>query len=615
MEIHYIWIKNFYNLKRTGINLSSKFIFEFERVNDDYLLKIYDNPDYIPTFIKEENIKNVNAIIGKNGTGKSSVLRYIKSHLPGGFNNIKNDVFVYSTTDSENSENFCVTYPAWMKLSIENATDVVFELKEYSNFKFDSHLDNCTYIYYNYMLEYGQDHGNMEGLYDISTSAILRKERTRLLEDADTLEKNRFFLMKSSDLDFLHLQEVSQAVSFLTHTHIAEDKEDLPFNKPPFLSVTIDISEKQILTDSKYGDVNDLFKKLEERKPDHSDTKDLFISNLLDAILTNFLITERKYSINNPYYHQLDVHSSESSDDYIKRFFLSMENAKYWSERYETYVEIPRLDDLSHLVSRFINIVSNMIDNKEMYVTDEFVAQISMDKPAGDNFRSFQQLYAQIKGMTPFLQFSWRSLSAGEQSYLSFMARFYSLIHDKVELKNNLCVLIDEGDMGYHPEWQRKFFKETIEFLSKQFKNYNIQLIFTSNTPFITSDLLKSNILFVEKSENGITQFVSKVNSNENTFAANIHTLFSDSFYMDGVLIGEYAKDKVNIEIIEYLKNVQSGQIPNPEIKSLIKQIGEPILRKKLEEMWNSAFGLQEELEMLKQRIREVEYKIENKEN
>lgn len=214
--------------------------------------------------------------------------------------------------------------------------------------------------------------------------------------------------------------------------------------------------------------------------------------------------------------------------------------------------------------------------------------------------------------MTPFLQFSWRSLSAGEQSYLSFMARFYSLIHDKVELKNNLCVLIDEGDMGYHPEWQRKFFKETIEFLSKQFKNYNIQLIFTSNTPFITSDLLKSNILFVEKSEKGITQFLSKVNSNENTFAANIHTLFSDSFYMNGVLIGEYAKDKIDNSIIKYLRNPEL-KIPNENVKKLIENIGEPILRKKLEEMWYEKFGLEEELEMLEKRILEVRGKIEDK--
>ncbi|MDP2160606.1 MAG: AAA family ATPase, partial [Flavobacterium sp.] len=216
-----------------------------------------------------------------------------------------------------------------------------------------------------------------------------------------------------------------------------------------------------------------------------------------------------------------------------------------------------------------------------------------------------------IKGITSFIQFRWHSLSSGEQSYLSLMSRFYSLVHEEsVRLQNRLIILIDEGDAGYHPEWQRLFFKNTIRFLSSLFHNHSIQLIFTSNTPFLTSDLPKSNILFVQKSEDGTPYFLDKQNHNSNTFAANIHTLFSDSFYMDGMLIGEYAKDKIN-EIIKYL-NDQTVKVSNDSYKKIIDSIGEPVLRKKLQDMWFEKFGLQEKLEVLRKQVAEVEQKIKD---
>ena len=114
----------------------------------------------------------------------------------------------------------------------------------------------------------------------------------------------------------------------------------------------------------------------------------------------------------------------------------------------------------------------------------------------------------------------------------------------------------------------------------------------------------KSNVLFLEAFDDGTVIIHEKENNRAETFGANIHTLFSDSFYMDGAIIGAFAKEKIDT-IIKYL-SPENSEGPNLDYKRTIDLIGEPILRRKLEEMWNEKFALNEELEMLRNRIEEI---------
>ncbi|SCY75018.1 hypothetical protein SAMN02927916_3177 [Flavobacterium anhuiense] len=614
MQIHFIWIKEFNSIKEVGVNLSSKFLIHLDKNGEDYLLTIKDNPDYILDFFKEKNITNVSAIIGKNGVGKSSILKYIKNNLPKGLNGgVRDDMFVYSDFEGTSTEQYHIAYPESIPLKIIYETSVSFKEKKFDKLRFSSRIDYVDFIYYNYLLEFNEDYINFSGLQNISTSSLLLKERKRILEENQPLVIKKDLLTRTSDLDFLHMLEVSQAVVFITKMEV-----ELPFKKPKSLRLNIDLKEDDYFVTNVEKD-EDVKKLLEDLYPislNLGDTgvKGAFVSNLLYAVFINFLITERKYSVNNPYFHTIDLKEEDTRDSYITRFFTSMKGANFLSkvDDEELMVGIPKLDNLSYIVPQFINLVTELIEKDIIMVKSETEAFFNLGENADQYFKSFQYLYIEIKGITSFLQFRWHSLSAGEQSYLSFMSRFYSLFHEEsIRLQNNLIILIDEGDVGYHPEWQRMFFKNTIQFLSALFHDKKIQLIITSNTPFLTSDLPKPNVLFVEKSEDGRPVFHDKQNHNANTFAANIHTLFSDSFYMNGMLIGEYAKDKIN-EIIKYI-NDESITEPNYNYKKIIDSIGEQILRKKLLDMWFEKFGLAEKLEILKREVAEIEQKIKNK--
>ena len=71
-------------------------------------------------------------------------------------------------------------------------------------------------------------------------------------------------------------------------------------------------------------------------------------------------------------------------------------------------------------------------------------------------------------------------------------------------------------------------------------------MLFVTHSPFILSDVIKHNILYLEKGE-GVNHRM-KVN----TFASNINDLLAESFFLSGGFVGEYAKDIIN-ELVDYL--------------------------------------------------------------
>ncbi|MEV9594804.1 AAA family ATPase [Aliarcobacter butzleri] len=74
MELVYLWIEEYKNIKNQGFNFSPRFECEFDE--NTKKLTIDENENYVSIF--PDNI-NVSAIVGENGSGKSSVLAGIKN--------------------------------------------------------------------------------------------------------------------------------------------------------------------------------------------------------------------------------------------------------------------------------------------------------------------------------------------------------------------------------------------------------------------------------------------------------------------------------------------------------------------------------------------------------
>jgi len=195
-----------------------------------------------------------------------------------------------------------------------------------------------------------------------------------------------------------------------------------------------------------------------------------------------------------------------------------------------------------------------------------------------------------------------KSLSSGEKSFFTFLINVsYQVknINDRDEYET-IYLFLDEVELGLHPQWQKEYLNNLL-FSLEQINNKKIHLIFATHSPFILSDLPKENVIFLDTFdkketktkylkldtkdlENGNCINVSK-HIDINPFGANIHTLLSDGFFMEGGLMGEFAKGKIN-EIIEFYNKIKDENPTSKEYNDvkkefhfIHKQIGEEYLK------------------------------------
>lgn len=172
-------------------------------------------------------------------------------------------------------------------------------------------------------------------------------------------------------------------------------------------------------------------------------------------------------------------------------------------------------------------------------------------------------------------------------------------------------IILDEIELYFHPELQRKYVSELLYVISKAYINKirGINICFVTHSPFILSDIPDSKILFLEKELDDITSKTIASKNEIKTFGANIHELLSHGFFMENGLIGDFAKDKIN-DIINYLNNKESKIDSKEKAKNTIEIIGEEFLRDKLLKMYNEKFDIPRE-----EKIKQLEEEIERLKN
>lgn len=227
------------------------------------------------------------------------------------------------------------------------------------------------------------------------------------------------------------------------------------------------------------------------------------------------------------------------------------------------------------------NIVNTLIDftKRYEYDADANMLKVRLDSEDTMEFiRNFQKLDCK----TVVLDTKRNDISSGHSAYLNMCARINSAKKSgEICRKENVILLIDEGDIYLHPEKQLAYMDNLLKLLQILYQEKKVQLIVTSNSPFIISDIQSSNILYLEREGGKINIAKSTIS---NTFASNVNVLLLDSFFVKNGLIGEYARKKID----RILQDIQSDNLSESEylyLEAIIKIIGEPIIRRKLETM------------------------------
>lgn len=178
--------------------------------------------------------------------------------------------------------------------------------------------------------------------------------------------------------------------------------------------------------------------------------------------------------------------------------------------------------------------------------------------------------------------YSFSQLSSGEKQQI--FALSYILYHlrniDSIKCNSNrfayryVNIMVDEIELCYHPEMQRRQVYDLLYILQtypfRQIKGIN--LIFSTHSPFILSDIPIENVLLLNDKSN--------IEESAQTFAANIGELFYTHFFMQET-IGKFAAEKIK-DILKLSKDYKECEEQIKSYKSFFETVGDPILKRLL---------------------------------
>jgi predicted ATPase len=641
MELLFTWIEDYRNIKNQGINFSAEFNIVFDKQTN--VLSVTKRQNYIPSFFGEK-ISNISVIVGENGTGKSSILNIGQATFYLGRN--KDNYFLVCTSEElsskiQLSQDCPINIAKHHLLKHEN-----FLIIQYSNF-IDSFIEDTSGHFI-----------PITCLIDLSTNKLARQfvdftytdiQDTSIYSNSNPIFKHVHmhiseineqmnFLLKKENRDFFKFNTPEKLILSFNLNYELKLLEKAAYGENPWYSETNTVYENILNTFLNYHLNESCYHTLIEDgwKNVYYDLK---ISNKEYALFvlrwSIFLSSIRAFS--NPYnelikfeewFNLIPSWEKAPIENWFVTFFentfinhISNEgrkpvivwakNALLFISQFESFLQNDSIkfnlnkklfesgiESKSYGNNVEIEIDIERVENKSLIfdlIVTEYQNKISSIFWSRENF--------------PFLTFSWRGVSSGEIAMLRLFSRFNTLretIRARKEIASNfytksqithLLFLIDEGEIGLHPTWQQQFLSKLIENIPPMFEGLgvkSIQLILTTHSPFILSDVPNNHVIFLEKDNDG-NCVVNKnpLQDKKMTFGANIHSLLSDGFFMKEGLMGDFAKKKIN-ELIDDL--IEKGSLLSDErkseIRSIIPLIGEPIIRKKIMDLYNEQINL-----------------------
>lgn len=632
MELIYLWIENYKNIKNQEFNFNPSYEVHFD--NENKKLSVEKTNKGIPDNFFGENITSITGIIGKNGSGKSNLLEFI-------FKKIKKPNFKVQNLEKKIE----ILKDINLEKNLKNIDEKNNLIREGESYIAILKKDNDLFLSINY---FGNEQLTKEssGLKKIEDNEIFKYQiinyssmldydyyRYNDILDGGFYEFNKdittTFYYRNYQKNYSHLREDNKKiVEILDETieNLKNDKE-LPKKLGKLKEVLKDIDSK--------AKVIDYIKKLEVEKQINFYLKYRKANNL-KSIIEEINVPEKiLFSLLNPQFYMkenkisgkyLEILESNHKDiifrNKIQLFFLVIQDK--FKKRVEDVLGESYLKELEKernnkeelnkkilsklektMEEKFIELEFEIKEIKELFETfdglfelqnydsERDVFTIEVDEDKKNIFIKFLDLVLSLEGN--IFNYSWDiGMSTGEKELFSFFSRIEESIKKEEAEISDKILLIDELGNSYHPEWQRKSIDLIIRFLNGYNKennvNYKWQLILTSHSPFIMSDLPSKNMILLGKYEekdelvkNNKQKIGNcKVESKKmKTFGSNIYDMLSDNFFMESTF-GEFSRNKIK-EVIKLLNGKRElSEKESSEIKFIIENIEEPLIKNRL---------------------------------
>ena len=555
MTICYIWIEKFRNFSNTGFNLSSQNKFNYNHESKTIKKETVNN---LPKNFFGENIKEVTAFVGKNGSGKSNALELICKVLK----NYKSTI----------NTNYLVIYEenGYLECRYNFSDDIAPKANfDISIHHFDTALNPLKVVFFSNVFDDRRNNFGKE-ISDVSVNNKYRNTISRKRETSDFLKQIKF--INSPTFKNLHIEYPNKVV---ISTRIFSSK--------------INTSLEENYYRENYNIYRE-FKSLIGKRLNDSKTDKKFIYSIRFGFffeyIEDYLKSFTRYTNKNYYYedysnfshdlgiffkNQFDFRTEEISEN-ILNFINDLHQPNIKNNLFTEYeiknhhTKIKFLSNLKDLISEIP--IEYYLEGQRANSYENFVFEydsIQSSKFINDFIKLFDK--------ETFYNINWIGISSGHKAYLNLFATLFDEL--KYVKQQNLFLCIDEGDLYLHPKWQIEFFDKLINVLPNIYSG-KIQLLLTSHSPFILSDLPNQNITILDSTNGSINGTDLKIK----TFGGNLYDLYSEPFFLKEKKTSEFAYKQIKDLILKLeSNNINSSK---EEILKLVNIIGDEIISLRL---------------------------------
>lgn len=232
-----------------------------------------------------------------------------------------------------------------------------------------------------------------------------------------------------------------------------------------------------------------------------------------------------------------------------------------------------KLDEKYFTSSTFTMPVTEMYTDENRLLIEDLFERMEMYRP--DNVGIFTER---------LLPYRFAYISSGEYQYAKVMGGIEEYCVklslgenqdvNKLDNKPNVLYLLDEPETYMHPELCRTFMNRLDRILRNRVADTDIQIIITTHSPLLLSDVLPEQITRLDVDDLGYC--IVKNGTEKAYFGANIHTILSDGFFLH-YTIGEYARLFLQKKMDLLNDGAEGKEIE--EIRRVVPLIGDAVIR------------------------------------
>lgn len=553
MKLAYIYIQNHKVLENIDIPISGSHKCKYAA--EQLTLKFYPNDlDYYQGV-------DCSAVIGKNGVGKSTILDFLEVAYGG---TDSSGIIVWYNEDQK-KYHICAVNLYLDECSVESNQEYIFE-RDFSTFvKYHNirliKVNNLTGIETN---DFSKKRKSNSFIYDLSLSQYVKGSRKVIAKRTNNLIQyfnlsksfNKFgkpkvkFTFQFNSSSTAYLRSLMNNKSFISD--FIKSEEDLKI---------LEYKIKSQFFNFEFNEYEDFFYQL-------IDANTLSICNFLSknsAIQKNH---RDKFFI----HLVIGMTTKEFNKDYIKKILFDIRRKSDVDHNdlilmTDSIVIMKQYFEIIETLKKIIEII-NLYKEQYSWEGDNQVSTFN-----ADFIISLTDLIFSLPSMlSTNFKYGWKGFSTGEFAKLNIFSELYNYIYNQnYNGIHNHLIVIDEVDLYLHPDWQRTFFSELLDFVRVEFPRDTVQIILSTHSPIIISDFLPEDIVSLDRS-NGVTKVVESFG-----FASHITDLYVEGMHLNSTF-GEHSKKVLNRLFLSAKNNTLTEQDINLIHKIKSKNIRDMIL-------------------------------------